>query len=61
MFKACTCSGCRRAKRSGRILGSRLLKHLGTGAHFVSDYVPYRRYRAGRRPDATASRQVIEA
>lgn len=51
MFKACTCSGCRRAKRNGRILGSRLLKHLGAGAHFVSDYVPYRRYRRGRRPD----------
>ena len=51
MFKPCTCSGCRRAKRNGRILGSRLLKHLGAGAHFVSGYEPYKRYRKGRRPD----------
>lgn len=51
MFKACTCSGCRRAKRNGRILGSRLLKHLGAKAHFVSGYEPYKRYRKGRRPD----------
>jgi len=51
MFKACTCTGCRRAKRNGRILGSRLLKHLGPEAHHVSAYVPYPRYRSGRRPD----------
>lgn len=51
MFKPCTCAGCRRAKRKGLILGSVLLKHLGTGAYFVSGYVPYHRYRAGRRPE----------
>lgn len=52
MFKACTCSGCRRAKRKGRILGARLLKHLGPGAHFVSGYELHPRYRRGRRPEA---------
>lgn len=53
MFKPCTCSGCRRAKRNGRILGTRLLKHLGPGAYFVSGYEPYKRYRKGRRPQET--------
>lgn len=56
MFKACTWTECGHAKHSGRILGSRLLKHLGAGAHFVSGYVPHTRYLAGRRPEAVAPR-----
>ena len=50
----CQCRDCRRAKRAGNVLGSRLLKYLGAGAHRVSAYVPHPRWRAGRRPEPKA-------
>lgn len=50
----CQCRDCRRAKRSGLVLGSRLLKYLGAGAYKVSAYVAHPRWRAGRRPEPKA-------
>jgi hypothetical protein len=46
----CHCKGCKKAKRKGLILGSRLLRHFGDGAYHVSQYVIYHRYKKGRKP-----------
>lgn len=56
----CTCRDCRRAKRGGKVLGVRLLKHLGERAHFVSDYVSNHRWRKGKRLDRNAPKLPIE-
>ncbi len=47
----CTCKDCKAAKRKGYVLGSRLLKHLGSKAYYVSAYVKYHRYNKGKRPE----------
>ncbi|AXQ69984.1 hypothetical protein HOU03_gp284 [Caulobacter phage CcrSC] len=49
MLSVCTCRQCKRARRRGRILGARLLKHLGSKAHFQSGIVPFARYAKGKR------------
>ncbi len=45
----CDCRDCKRARRKGLILGSRLLKHLGAGAYWISDYVFHRKFAKGRK------------
>lgn len=45
----CTCRDCKDQRRKGKVLGSRLLKHLGSRAYSVSAYVPYHKFQKGRR------------
>lgn len=45
----CNCRDCRVARRKGKVLGSRLLKHLGVHAYHVSVYVAYHKWQKGRR------------
>jgi hypothetical protein len=48
----CGCKQCKKAKRKGLILGTRLTYKGGeAGPYSVSDYVPWFRFRRGRRPD----------
>lgn len=44
----CTCRDCKRQRRNGKVLGSILLKHLGSAAHHVSAYVDYPKFGKGR-------------
>ena len=58
-MRFCSCKQCKKAKRKGLILGTRrmtfwLIGHSGKPEVYsgpVSDYVPYHRFRKGRRPD----------
>lgn len=52
MDRFCHCKDCKKAKREGLILGTRLLRHLGPGAYYVSDYVPLKRKAQKGRPQA---------
>lgn len=49
ILRVCHCRQCKKARRKGLVLGVRLLKHLGPGAHHVSGYVPFARFAKGRR------------
>lgn len=45
----CQCKDCKAwRKHDNKILGKRLLKHLGPGAYFVSDYQKYKRDKRGK-------------
>lgn len=58
-LRVCNCKSCRKQRRKGLVLGSRLLTRgwawglpLGRDkATYVSDYVPFRRFAKGRRPE----------
>jgi hypothetical protein len=44
----CQCKDCRKANKRGLVIGSRLLKHLGTRAHHISQYVRHHKFQKGR-------------
>jgi hypothetical protein len=52
MQRFCNCRPCKKQRRRGRVLGSRLLRHFGSGAnemaYFVSCYVKHRKFIKGR-------------
>lgn len=57
-LKMCACRDCKVARRSGKVLGSRLVRpgswnhgEPDTDGHYVSDYVAHPKFRKGRRPD----------
>ena len=45
----CGCKSCKKAKRRGLVLGARWEFSWKNGLMRVSDYIPYHRFRKGRR------------
>lgn len=49
MLRICHCNDCRKMRKfRNKILGKRLLKHLGAKAYFVSTYETYQRDKRDR-------------
>jgi len=59
--RLCRCRDCRGQKRKGKILGSRLLRHLGSNAYYVSAYVISPKYAKGVRARKRNQRSKVSA